>query len=366
MKNILVVEDEENVRENILELLSAEGYSPYGAKDGEEGINLAWEKHPDLIICDILMPKLDGYGVLALLSKEPVTARIPFIFLTARTERENMRRGMELGADDYISKPFTRKELLQAIETRLEKQSMLEKLAQQKMSALQSNVSLLLPHQLLTPLSIILGYTELLIDREQPVNPQQIREMALDINQSAQRLLRLIQNYMLFNELGLATSDIKKMNALRSSRAGSSWITISEISSVIARQMNREQDLKINLVDAPLRISEDYLQKIIEEILENALKFSSSGSPVEISGSIFLQKSCYLLRVVDYGQGMSQDQIKHIMDYSELDRKLFELQNLGIGLLLVKRLVEVHGGELSLTSIPGKSTVVELTLPLDR
>jgi len=80
MKNILVVEDEENVRENILELLSAEGYSTYGAKDGEEGVNLAREKRPDLIICDILMPKLDGYRVLSVLTKEPATARIPFIF----------------------------------------------------------------------------------------------------------------------------------------------------------------------------------------------------------------------------------------------------------------------------------------------
>ena len=366
MKNILVVKDEENVRENILELLNAEGYSSYGAKDGEEGINLAREKHPDLIICDILMPKLDGYSVLTLLTKEPATARIPFIFLTARTERENMRKGMELGADDYIMKPFTRKELLQAIQTRLEKQSMLERLAQKKMSSLQTDVSLILPHELLTPLSIILGYSELMVDREQQVNPYQIREIAFDINQAAQRLLRLIQNYLLFNELGVAFSDTNKMNTLRSSRVGSSWITISEISSIIARQMNREQDIKINLVDAPLRISEDYLQKIVEELLENACKFSPSGSPIEISGSILPQKMSYLLRVVDYGQSISKEQIKNIMGYSESDRKFHELQNLGIGLLLVKRLVDIHGGELSLTSVPEKSTVVEVNLPLDR
>ena len=132
MKNILVVEDEENVRENILELLSAEGYSSYGAKDGEEGICLAKEKHPDLIICDILMPKLDGYKVLSVLTKETATARIPFIFLTAKTERDNMRKGMDLGADDYITKPFTRKELLQAIQIRLEKQVKLERISSGK------------------------------------------------------------------------------------------------------------------------------------------------------------------------------------------------------------------------------------------
>jgi two-component system sensor histidine kinase/response regulator len=364
LKNILVVEDDENVRENILELLNAEGFSSYGAKDGEEGINLAREKHPDLIICDIMMPKLDGYRVLTVLTKESATARIPFIFLTARTERENMRKGMDLGADDYIMKPFTRKELLQAIQTRLDKQLMLERLAQEKMSALQTNVSLILPHELLAPLSIILGYSELMV-REQPVNPQQIRDIALDINQAAQRLLRLIQNYLLFNELGAAYADINKINALRSSRVNSSWITISEISSVMARHASREKDLKVNLVDAQLRISEAYLQNILEELLENAFKFSPAGSPIEISGSLLPQKPSYLLRVVDYGQGISKEQIENIMGHSDSDRSYNELQNIGIGLLLVKRLVEIHGGELSLISIPEKSTVVEVTLPVD-
>jgi two-component system, sensor histidine kinase and response regulator len=364
MKNILVVEDEENVRENILELLSAEGYSSYGAKDGEEGISLAKEKHPDLIICDILMPKLDGYKVLSVLSKETATARIPFIFLTAKTERDSMRKGMDLGADDYITKPFTRKELLQAVQIRLEKQVKLEKLAQEKISTLQKNVSIILPHELLTPLSIILSYSELMLDQGQQVDQQKMREIAGEINLSAQRLLRLIQNYLLFNELGLAFSDINKINKIRSSRVASSWITISEISSVIARQMNREQDLKVKLVDAPLRISEAYLQNIIEEILENAFKFSPLGSPIEISGVLMLQKSSYLIRVVDHGQGMTKEQIKDILDYSETGRSLNELQNIGIGLLLVKRLVDVHGGELNLSSTSEKSTVVEVILPL--
>ena len=203
-----------------------------------------------------------------------------------------------------------------------------------------------------------------MLDQEQQVDQRKIREIAGEINLSAQRLLRLIQNYLLFNELGLAFSDINKINKIRSSRVASSWITISEISSVIARQMNREQDLKVKLVDAPLRISEAYLQNIIEEILENAFKFSPPGSPIEISGILMLQKSSYLLRVVDHGQGMSKEQIKDILDYSETGRSLNELQNIGIGLLLVKRLVDIHGGELNLTSTPEKSTVVEVILPL--
>ena len=364
MRNILVIEGEENVRENILELLSAEGYSPYGAKNGEEGINLAREVHPDLIICDILVPKLDGYKVRSILIKEPSTARIPFIFLTAKTERDNMRKGMDLGADDYITKPFTRRELLQSIQVRIEKQGMLERLAREKMASLQVNASLGLPHELLTPLSIILGYSELMVEPGYQMNQEQILRIAIDINQAAQRMLRLIQNHLLFNELGLAISDPDKISTIRSSRVVSSWITISEISSVIARRMNRERDLKINLVDASLKISEAYLQNIIEEILENAFKFSLPGSPIELSGILISQKSSYLLRVVDYGQEMSQEQIQYILGYSDSGRSFTELQNLGIGLLLVKRLVDIHGGELSMTSAPEKSTVVEIILPL--
>ena len=364
MKNILVIEGEENFRENILELLSAEGYLPYGAKNGEEGINLAREVLPDLIICDILVPKLDGYKVRSILTKDASTARIPFIFLTAKTERDNMRKGMDLGADDYIIKPFTRKELLQSIQVRLEKQGMLERLAQEKMATLQVNASLSLPHELLPPLSIILGYSELMVGPGSQMNQQQIRAIAIDINQAAQRMLRLIQNHLLFNELGLAISDPDKIRTIRSSRVISSWITISEISSVIARRMNRERDLKINLVDASLNISEAYLQNIIEEILENAFKYSLPGSPIELSGNLVSQKSSYLLRIVDYGQGMSQEQIQYILGYSNSGRGLIELQKLGIGLLLVKRLVDIHGGELNQTSAPGISTVVEIILPL--
>lgn len=125
MKKILIIEDETPVRENLIELLSAEGYQPIEARDGEEGVSLAWEMLPDLILCDISMPKMDGYGVLSRVSRDPATATIPFIFLTARVEREDLRRGMSMGADDYITKPFTIDDVLHSIELRLDKRSMI-------------------------------------------------------------------------------------------------------------------------------------------------------------------------------------------------------------------------------------------------
>lgn len=119
MKKILVIEDEELVRNNILEILDTVDFRVIGACNGGIGVQLAEEHLPDLILCDVMMPELDGYGVLEALRNNPVTATIPFIFLTAKGDKTDIRQGMNLGADDYLTKPFRRKELLGAIEARL-------------------------------------------------------------------------------------------------------------------------------------------------------------------------------------------------------------------------------------------------------
>lgn len=127
MKKILIIEDNPEVRENIEEILELADYEVYSAENGKRGVEEAKLKHPDLIICDIMMPELDGYGVLRILSRNPETAAIPFVFLSAKAEKSDMRKGMNLGADDYITKPFEEDELLEAIETRLAKSEILKK-----------------------------------------------------------------------------------------------------------------------------------------------------------------------------------------------------------------------------------------------
>lgn len=126
-KKILLIEDNEEIRENTSEILNLSGYEVKTAANGKEGVELAKQHKPDLIICDIMMPVLDGYGVLHLLSKNDETASIPFIFLTAKAERSDLRKGMEMGADDYITKPFDESELLNAVESRLKKTELLKK-----------------------------------------------------------------------------------------------------------------------------------------------------------------------------------------------------------------------------------------------
>eukprot|EP01089_Gocevia_fonbrunei_P000369 TRINITY_DN10383_c0_g1_i1.p1 TRINITY_DN10383_c0_g1~~TRINITY_DN10383_c0_g1_i1.p1 ORF type:complete len:172 (+),score=35.60 TRINITY_DN10383_c0_g1_i1:112-627(+) len=127
MKRILLIEDNKDVRENTADILELANYEVATAENGKIGVELAEKFRPDVIICDIMMPELDGYGVLEILGKNSTTASIPFIFLTAKTDRAEVRLGMNLGADDYLTKPFEEKELLEAISSRLRKSDFLKK-----------------------------------------------------------------------------------------------------------------------------------------------------------------------------------------------------------------------------------------------
>lgn len=136
MKTILVIEDEQTVRESILDLLEAEGFHGIGGENGKVGVQLARDHHPDLILCDVSMPELDGFSVLSQLRKTPDTAGIPFIFLSALSTKTDHRQGMQLGADDYLTKPCTASDLLGAVSSRLAKyEALVERYLQKSESA---------------------------------------------------------------------------------------------------------------------------------------------------------------------------------------------------------------------------------------
>ncbi|WP_318312795.1 response regulator [Flagellimonas crocea] len=132
MKKILLVEDDTSLRENVAELLELSGFEVSSASNGKLAVEMAMKEHPDLVLCDIMMPEMDGYGVLEQLSTNEKTRHIPFIFVSAKTEKQDIRRGMNLGADDYLTKPFEEEELLTAIECRLAKAEQMEALRKER------------------------------------------------------------------------------------------------------------------------------------------------------------------------------------------------------------------------------------------
>lgn len=362
MAKILVIEDEASIRENILDLLEAENFQALGAANGKVGIEVASQEIPDLILCDMMMPEIDGNGVLKALRSEPVTATIPFIFLTAKAEKTDIRQGMELGADDYITKPCTPQELLKAIAIRLEKQKAISKLSQIKLDELRTNISMSLPHELRTPLNAILGFSELILSEYNVLEEADILEMIGHIQISGHRLYRLIQNFLLYADLEMAATNPEAIEEMRNSEFSCVKSLLSEKARQQAKQANRTDDLKLNLQDSSVAIDSMRLTKILEELLDNAFKFSSEGTPIFVS--TLVEDRTFILCVKDRGRGMTAEQISQLQAYMQFDRKLYQQSGLGLGLAIVQRLAQLHGGSLNVQSLPEQETIVSVLLPV--
>ncbi len=362
MTKILVIEDEESIRENILELLEAEDFQGIGAINGKIGIKMAIAQIPDLILCDMMMPEIDGHGVLKALRSEPLTATIPFIFLTAKAEKSDIRTGMELGADDYITKPCTPQELLKAIAIRLEKHKAISKQSQKTLDELRTNISMSLPHELRTPLNAILGFSELIMSEYQVFEASDILDMIGQINTSGHRLYRLIQNFLLYAELEMAATNPELLLEMRSSQFSCVKSLLTQKARQQAKQVNRTDDLQLNLQDSSVGIDSIRLTKIVEELLDNAFKFSVEGTPVLLS--TLVENQTFIISVKDQGRGMTADQIAQLEAYRQFDRKLYQQAGLGLGLAIVQRLAELHGGEFKIESLPQQETIVCVSLPV--
>ena len=361
MKKILIIEDEPLLRANILDLLAAEEFDAIAAENGAIGVQLALSHLPDLIISDVMMPELDGYGVVQALRQNPMTATIPFIFLTAKVDRADLREGMSLGADDYLTKPFRPKELLKAIATRLEKQAAIERQQSQKLNDLRSNITHSLPHELRTPLNGIIACADFLLAEYEDLEPPEVHQMLCDIRTSGQRLYRLIQNFLLYAELELVATDSDRINSLRSEQTDSLKTLIAERAILQAKHNNREADLHLELQDGNVQISTNRLDKLVEELVDNAFKFSSAGTPVTVTNIV--SNHIFSLTVRDKGRGLTAEQIAQVGAYRQFERKLHEQQGSGLGLVIAKRLCELHGGTLSIESIPDQETTVIVALP---
>jgi len=359
---ILVIEDADALRKDIIEMLSFEGFEVTGAADGLEGVRSARAKRPDLIICDIMMPQMDGFGVLAELRKDGAGITIPFIFLTALSDKNEIRFGMNSGADDYLTKPFTAVELVTCVRQRLETKIEREKLTKERLNELRENIILALPHELRTPLTGILGFSDILLMDADVMPPEKVSEMAQHIHSAALRLYRLTENYVVYTQLEVLKTDAARLEAMRSFATVNPRSLIEDIAYQRAQFYHREADLELSISDeVAIRMIEDNLKKIIEELIDNAFKFSQAGTVVQLSG--VLLDDYYQLIVTDYGRGMAQDEIEHIGAFMQFGRKYFEQQGSGFGLAIVTRSVQLHDGKFHIESIPNQYTRVSIHLP---
>jgi signal transduction histidine kinase len=361
MKKVLVIDDTPEIRMIIEETLDMFGFNTIMAEDGERGIEMAKKHLPDLIICDVNMPKLDGFGTLTRLREDERTATIPFIFLSGAVERPNVRRGMELGADDYLTKPFTPSELLAAVNARLEKQAEFDRKTEKKLDEFRGQMTLALPHELRTPLNGIMGLAQIFIEDHATMKPAEILENARYIHLSAERLHRLIENFLVYAQIQLMAKDAKQILSTASSSFTAAGPIVAQSAGTLAARWKRDADLKLEVHPCTVAVIADNLQKIVEELVDNALKFSDPGSPVRVIAGKMEQT--FSLHIINTGRGMSAEQIAKIGPHIQFEREKYEQQGAGLGLVIAKRLTELNGGQFSLTSTPGTQTKVTVTFP---
>ncbi|MEO1289331.1 MAG: response regulator [Chloroflexota bacterium] len=338
-KTILVIEDSDELRMDVIEMLNLEGYITAGADNGLTGVEQARKVNPDLILCDIMMPYLTGYEVLKTLRADANTASIPFIFLTAKTEHVDRRQGMVLGADDFLTKPFVAKELLDSIGIQLQKREEQLTAVHRRIDDITKSIARALPHEFRTPLNTVLGFSEMLQSEAQNLKPDQVAGWATHINQAGERLYRLVENYLMFVQLKTLLENEAELEPATASESIN--ITIQSQASAVAKTHKRPDDLIMDVDGkAIVSVTDKYVQKIVEEIVDNAFKFSKKGQAVTVKG--YLEDEQYTLQVSDEGRGMSSDQITEINAFMQFEREHFEQQGLGLGLALVRQIAELH------------------------
>lgn len=362
MPKILIVDDDAQLRSTIQMVLKLKGYEVIDADNGASALKLARAALPDLIISDINMPQADGFTALSDLRKDPATAAIPLILMTGESDAAGMRKGMELGADDFLSKPFAMNALLKAVEARLKKQEVVKQTAEKKLAELRANLSLMLPHELNTPLVGILGYGEIISTCSDTLQPAELAEMGKNILESGQRLQRLIQNFLIYSQLELLHADEREVAAMRTKRVEDVHEALVLVARTKAQAANRLNDLRADICHGTVCCAEDLLSKIVEEILSNALKFSKPGTAVRFS--VLPEGKVLKIVIADQGRGMKAEHINSIAAYVQFDRRQHEQQGSGLGLVIAKRLVELHGGTLTLESTENVGTTATIRLPM--
>jgi len=361
MSRILIIDDDERLLETLRIGLEARGYAVLTAESGNSGFQLATQNPPDLILSDVNMRDGDGYAALNAFRNDPKTAAIPFIMMTVQATPVGMRTGMEMGADDYLPKPFSIKAAVAAIGARLKQRETIQKKASEGAATLQKNLTLMLPHELRTPLTTIMGVGSLLASSAAELSDSDVASFGEMLVTSANRLHRLIENFLLYARLENLATDPSNLNIPRPEESIDLRATIEKAAQEKAKFAERPEDLKLNITDTCARISGEFLGKIVEELVGNGFKFSEPGTPVELRTK--RQNKVFSLQVIDIGRGMVPEETERIGAFMQFQRNIHEQQGTGLGLAIIRRLVNLHAGRFEITSSTGAGATVTITIP---
>ncbi len=365
MTKILVIEDEFDIRDEVMNWLQFEGYAVVGAENGKQGLAAIHAEQPDLVLCDINMPEMDGHEVLIELRSNGHYAQIPFVFLTAAVDRDAIRQGMNLGADDYITKPFNHADVVNAVRTRLDKleqiQSQIDHLSrvidvEREQRLLKSRLVGMFSHDFRNPLASILSSSNILQHYSDRLTPERQHEHFRRIDGAVHLLLQMLDEMLMVAEIengqlayNPQPTDLKKL---------------IEKSVEDFCLIDGEKHHITTSIELPELVTIDpkLVQHIMTNFISNAIKYSPEASEIGVQAYVCGEQ--VVVAVQDAGIGIPETDLDRVFEpYFRADNARY-VKGTGLGLSLVQQVVEVSGGRVEVTSELGAGSRFTVWLPI--
>ncbi len=365
-ERILVVEDNEIMLNGIRDILQMAGYQVQTAMDGEEALHLLESYRPDLIVSDIMMPRMDGYQFFSAVRANPKWIGIPFIFLTAKDQRIDVRLGKQLGADDYLTKPFEPEDLLIAVEAKLERAATLLAVSEAEMSRLKQNILHTLSHEFRTPLTYIRGYLDLILEEgSDRLSVEEFRGFLQRVQRGSDRLRRLVDDFMflVMLETGEASTVFHWEKTYFTGLRSLIEIAIHQRTSAAQRQKTElVLDIPEPLPGTVLHM--EFIRDALDRLIDNAVKFSpEEGGRVVIRATA--DDEWIYIAVQDNGVGIPPEQVPNLFKrLHQINRNLLEQPGIGAGLAIVKAIVDLHKGRIDVQTQIGQGSTFTMILPI--
>ncbi len=364
-QRILAVEDHEPLLAAIQGILEGEGYTVFTATDGEQALQMMEEACPDLVVADIMMPRMDGYAFYEAIRARPEWVPIPFIFLTAKAEKEDVLKGKDLGAEDYLTKPFDPQELLVAVRARLKRARVIREVTEAQFNQLKQQITNVLGHELRTPLTYVRGYTELALEDIPSLTPDSLQEFLMGIKRGADRLNRLVEDLMFMIRLdtGRMEEDFRILVCVHYDLNTVLKDTIQQYEKRAAAQgVTLESRMEPNI--PPVQLCEPFFVDAVGRLIDNGIKFSR-GERKRVTVNTQTADGWVEVAIADEGVGIPTEELSHLFErFRQIGREQMEQQGIGVGLAIAQELIHLHDGEITVESTLGEGSTFTIRLPV--
>jgi len=365
---ILFADDNAALLRTVDRLLRMEGFRVLVAADGEEALRRLETSRPvpDLIISDIGMPRMDGFALFEAVRQRHEWLSIPFLFLTARDQIEDLQRAYALGADDYLVKPLEQERLLMIVRSKLKRREELVGYLQAEQHALDAakqELAIMVAHELRTPLVSISMVSDLLARELSKAQEEQVSDLLDAMRSGSSRLTRLVEQMVMYVELqsGALAGEVRKQTR--------ACFIHEAVRDAVARAQQfdyRQRSIPVNVEEynpeATVTCDPGSLRHALAELIANASAFSPSKGKIVLTE--WASDGYVWISISDSGPGIPEEELERVVEpFHQANRRKFEQQGIGMGLPLAKGIIEAHGGALELQSRVGQGTLVTVCLP---